>query len=61
MVLPFITDQGLNSKLLVEIERAKDGSFNRNDIAKALRMAMVWDLRANAKNVVAVFEDRKLH
>lgn len=45
----------------MEIERGEDGSFNRNDVAKAFRMAMVWDLRANARDVAAVFGDRKLH
>ena len=42
VVLPFIIDQGLNVRLLVEeIERGEDESFRREDIAKSLRFAMM--------------------
>ena len=47
VVLPLIIDQPLNARLLVEkglaieIERSEDGSFSRDGIAKALRLAMV--------------------
>ena len=47
VVLPFIIDQGLNARLLVEkglvveIEKGEDGSFRREDMAKSLRLAMV--------------------
>ncbi|KAJ7007715.1 UDP-rhamnose:rhamnosyltransferase 1 [Populus alba x Populus x berolinensis] len=46
IVLPFIADQGLNARLLVEkglaveVDRKEDGSFTRHDIAKSLRLAM---------------------
>ncbi|KAF5959208.1 hypothetical protein HYC85_000417 [Camellia sinensis] len=47
VVLPLIIDQGLNAKLMVEkglaieAERSEDGSFSRDDIAKARKLAMV--------------------
>ncbi|KAI3444506.1 hypothetical protein Pfo_001171 [Paulownia fortunei] len=69
--LPFIIDQPLNARLLVEkhlgieVERAEDGSFTRNDIANALRKAMVseegQELRARAKEAAWIFGDHKLH
>ncbi|KAE9615804.1 putative soyasaponin III rhamnosyltransferase [Lupinus albus] len=43
VVLPFIIDQPLNGRVLVdkgmsiEVEKNEDGSFTRNDIAKPLR------------------------
>nr|AYA22039.1 UFGT7 [Fagopyrum tataricum] len=71
VVLPFITDQGLNARLLgdkglaIEVDRREDGSFNRDDIARALMKAMVEEegkkIRASAMNVAQVFGDRKLH
>ncbi|XP_059312584.1 putative UDP-rhamnose:rhamnosyltransferase 1 [Lycium ferocissimum] len=71
VVLPFVYDQGLNARLLVEkrlgieVERnEEDGSFTRNEIAKALTYAMVSEegeeLRATTK-AAAIFGDRKLH
>ena len=71
IVLPFIIDQGLNARLLVEkgvaveVSRREDGSFSRDDIAKSLRLAMVMEegekLRARAREAAAIFGDRKLH
>ncbi|GMH00492.1 hypothetical protein Nepgr_002331 [Nepenthes gracilis] len=71
VVLPFINDQGLNARLIVEkglaieVERREDGSFSRDDIAKALTRAMVEEegerLRARVAEAVAIFRDGKLH
>ncbi|XWS76985.1 hypothetical protein CRYUN_Cryun01aG0225000 [Craigia yunnanensis] len=59
VALPFVFDQPLNARLLVEkglaveIDRGEDGSYDKNDIAKSLRLAMVSKegegLRARAK------------
>ncbi|KAL5792349.1 hypothetical protein ACOSP7_000943 [Xanthoceras sorbifolium] len=71
VVLPFIIDQPLNARILVEkglaveVERREDGSFARDDIAKALRLAMVSEegqkLRVRAREAAMIFKDRKLH
>ncbi|XP_034708805.1 putative UDP-rhamnose:rhamnosyltransferase 1 [Vitis riparia] len=71
IVLPFVIDQGLNARLLVEkgmaveIERGDDGSFSRDDIAKSLRLAMVMEegekLRIRAREAAMIFGDQKLH
>ncbi|KAK9280615.1 hypothetical protein L1049_014310 [Liquidambar formosana] len=71
VVLPFIFDQGLNARLLVEkglaveIDRSEDGSFSRDDIAKSLRLAMVSKegerLRNSAREASKIFGDVKLH
>ncbi|KAK3194744.1 hypothetical protein Dsin_026054 [Dipteronia sinensis] len=71
VVLPLIIDQPLNARLLVdkglavEVERREDGSFTRDDIANALRLAMVSEegekLRVRAREAAVVFKDRKLH
>ncbi|KAI9110142.1 hypothetical protein K1719_019183 [Acacia pycnantha] len=70
VLLPVIIDQGLNARLLVEkglgveIERAEDGSFSREDITKALNTAMVLEegeaLRARAREAGAVIRDMDL-
>ncbi|XWS35816.1 hypothetical protein CRYUN_Cryun20dG0028600 [Craigia yunnanensis] len=70
VVLPFIIDQPLNARLLVEkglaveIERSENGSFSRDDIAKALRLAMVSEegesLRVRAREAAQVFGNRDL-
>ncbi|MCD7450728.1 hypothetical protein HAX54_008182 [Datura stramonium] len=71
VVLPFVYDQGLNARLLVEkglgieVERKdENGSFTGKDIAKALTYAMVSEegkeLRARAREAAAVFGDREL-
>ncbi|XP_065859696.1 putative UDP-rhamnose:rhamnosyltransferase 1 [Euphorbia lathyris] len=71
ILLPFVIDQPLNAKFLVEkglgveVERNEDGSFSRDGIAKALRMGMVSDeskdLRACASEAAQVFGNEKLH
>ncbi|MBA0772454.1 hypothetical protein Gotri_007819 [Gossypium trilobum] len=71
VVLPFVIDQPLNARLLVdkglgvEIERSEDGSFSRDDIAKALRLAMVSaegeKLRIQTREAAQVFGNRDLH
>ncbi|KAF7836674.1 putative UDP-rhamnose:rhamnosyltransferase 1 [Senna tora] len=68
VLLPMVYDQGLNARLLVEkglgveIDRGEDGSFGRYDIAKALRTSMLSKtLRSRAREVAAIFGDRKLH
>ncbi|KAE8703670.1 Mechanosensitive ion channel protein isoform 1 [Hibiscus syriacus] len=70
VVLPLVIDQPLNAKLLldkglaVEIERSEDGSFCRDDVAKALRLAMVSEegekLRSRARETAQVFGNRDL-
>ncbi|XP_058224219.1 putative UDP-rhamnose:rhamnosyltransferase 1 [Rhododendron vialii] len=72
VVLPFMVDQGLNARFLVEkglafeVERGDhDGSFERSDIARALRGAMVGKegegMRARSRDVAAVIGDREIH
>ncbi|KAK2650228.1 hypothetical protein Ddye_017717 [Dipteronia dyeriana] len=71
VVLPLIIDQPLNARILVdkglavEVERREDGSFTRDDIANALRLAMVSEegekLRVRSREAAVVFKDRKLH
>ncbi|XVE77183.1 hypothetical protein DITRI_Ditri13aG0041400 [Diplodiscus trichospermus] len=70
VVLPFIVDQPLNARFLVEkglaveVERSDDGSFSRDGIAKALRLAMVSEegksTRVRAKEAAQVFGNRTL-
>ncbi|KAL5792346.1 hypothetical protein ACOSP7_000940 [Xanthoceras sorbifolium] len=71
VVLPFIIDQPLNARILVEkglaveVERREDGSFTKDDIATALRLAMVSEegekLRVRAREAAVIFKDKKLH
>lgn len=72
ILLPFIFDQGLNARFLVEkgvgveVERSnEDGSFDRDEIARCLRTAMVSDegeaLRNKAREMGAIFGDQRLH
>ncbi|KAJ4977684.1 hypothetical protein NE237_008464 [Protea cynaroides] len=71
IVLPLVMDQSLNASLLVErglaveVERGKDGSFERESIAKALRKGMV-DVegernRVHAREMSKIFGDLDLH
>ncbi|MED6149063.1 hypothetical protein PIB30_058972 [Stylosanthes scabra] len=71
VVLPFVIDQPLNAKALVdkglaiEVKRNdEDGSFSRDDIAKCLREAMVLEegekLRIKTREVSKVVGDLKL-
>ncbi|XP_022759997.1 putative UDP-rhamnose:rhamnosyltransferase 1 [Durio zibethinus] len=69
VALPFVFDQPLNARLLVEkglaveIDRGDDGSYDKNDIAKALRLAMVSEegegLRARAREAAKVIGDQE--
>ncbi|KAJ4728233.1 UDP-glycosyltransferase [Melia azedarach] len=71
IVLPFIIDQPLNARVLVEkglaveVERKEDGCFTKEAIAKALRLAMVSEkgehLRIRAREASIIFGDMKLH
>ncbi|KAF7138574.1 hypothetical protein RHSIM_Rhsim07G0012000 [Rhododendron simsii] len=71
VVLPFLVDQGLNARFLVEkglaieVERGDDGLFRRSDIARALSGAMVGKvgegMRARSRDVAAVVGDREMH
>lgn len=71
VLMPMIFDQGLNARFLVEkgvgieVERREDGSPDRDEVAKALRIAMVSDegeaLRAKAREVGAMIGDQLLH
>ncbi|XVE73824.1 hypothetical protein DITRI_Ditri11bG0149600 [Diplodiscus trichospermus] len=68
VLLPFVVDQPLNARLLVdrglavEIERSEDGSFSRDGISKALKLAMVSEegesLRIRAREAAEVFGNR---
>ncbi|XP_021279722.1 LOW QUALITY PROTEIN: putative UDP-rhamnose:rhamnosyltransferase 1 [Herrania umbratica] len=69
VALPFVFDQALNARLLVEkglaveIDRAEDGSCDKNDIAECLRLAMVSEeregLRARARAAAKVLGDQE--
>ncbi|KAL0397931.1 UNVERIFIED_CONTAM: putative UDP-rhamnose:rhamnosyltransferase 1 [Sesamum calycinum] len=72
VLLPFTIFQPLDTRLLVEkglaveVERADDGSFTRNDIANALQKAMVSKegeaLRARTKEAAdRIFGNKKLN
>ncbi|KAK4593807.1 hypothetical protein RGQ29_017770 [Quercus rubra] len=71
VVLPFIYDQPVNARVLVEkdlaveVERGEDGSFSRDGIAKAVKLAMVLEegdkLRTRAREAAAIFGDENLH
>ncbi|GLT42122.1 hypothetical protein SLA2020_161420 [Shorea laevis] len=71
ILLPFIIDQPLNARVLVdkglavEVERREDGSFSREGVAQALRLAMVSEegesLRIKAREAERVFGDLELH
>nr|QSB46667.1 glycosyltransferase [Rubia yunnanensis] len=66
VILPFIIDQGLNARLLVEkglaieVDRGEDGSFTEEDIADSLRKAMVV-LRERAEQGATMFRDQELN
>ncbi|PIA52267.1 hypothetical protein AQUCO_01000262v1 [Aquilegia coerulea] len=71
VVLPLVIDQGLNARLLVEkglaieVDRADDGKFNSQHIAKALKIALVSEegesVRARAREMEPLFSDQELH
>ena len=51
--------------MAVEVKRGEDGSFSRDGIAKAVKLAMVLEegdkLRASAREAAAIFGDENLH
>ncbi|KAL1549824.1 UDP-glycosyltransferase 91C1-like [Salvia divinorum] len=67
--LPFIIDQPLNARMMVdkglgvEVERAKDGSFGRDEVAIALTRAIgSHTLRACTQRTTKdIFNNHKLH
>ncbi|XP_047173637.1 putative UDP-rhamnose:rhamnosyltransferase 1 [Vigna umbellata] len=71
VLLPFIADQPLNARFLVEkglaieVKRNADGSFSRNDIATSIKQAMVLEegknIRANTGEAATIVGNRKLH
>nr|QPG43060.1 URT [Rehmannia glutinosa] len=72
VLLPFVIAQPLDTRLLVEkglaveVDRAEDGSFNRDDIANSLRKAMVSEegetIRARVKEAAdGIFGNEKLN
>ncbi|KAL6290338.1 hypothetical protein ACE6H2_007848 [Prunus campanulata] len=71
VVLPFIIEQPLNARLLVEkslaveVKRREDGSFCKDEMAKTLRHAMMAEegeqLRTNARKAAKIFGDQNLH
>ncbi|KAI7745300.1 hypothetical protein M8C21_017221 [Ambrosia artemisiifolia] len=71
IMLPFLVDQGLNARILVdkqvgiEVPRnEEDGSFTKESVAKSLRLVVVDDVgriyKANAKGLSQIFGDTKL-
>ncbi|XP_051140234.1 putative UDP-rhamnose:rhamnosyltransferase 1 [Andrographis paniculata] len=72
ITLPFLVDQGLNSRIIVDkglaYEVARDeenGAYTRESVAESMRAVMRDDkggkLRERAKEVSKVFGDRELH
>ncbi|KAL8472247.1 hypothetical protein ACS0TY_028832 [Phlomoides rotata] len=72
ITLPFLADQGLNSRVIAEKElgleiprNEEDGSYTRNSVADSVRLLMLESdgnkYRDNAKEMGAVFGDTDLH
>ncbi|XP_051141199.1 putative UDP-rhamnose:rhamnosyltransferase 1 [Andrographis paniculata] len=73
ITLPFLVDQGLNSRIIVdnglgfEVARnEEDGEYTRESVAESVKVAMRDEnkgrkLRERAKEVSKVFGDRELH
>lgn len=72
ITLPFLVDQGLNSRVIVEkqlgVEIARneeDGSYTRDSVADSVKEVMLGiegkKYRDNAKEMAKVFGDRDLH
>ncbi|GAV65329.1 UDPGT domain-containing protein [Cephalotus follicularis] len=71
ILMPMVADQGLMSKLLVEKgigieeQRNEDGSFNREVVAKTMRLVMVEQegrpLRQKAAQMQTIFANHDLH
>ncbi|CAK8541875.1 unnamed protein product [Lathyrus sativus] len=70
IMLPFITDQGINARLMeekmvgVKVER-NDEKFSRDSVAKALRLVMVEEegkgYRSKAEEMRKIVGDKKMH
>ncbi|KAH7851910.1 hypothetical protein Vadar_018240 [Vaccinium darrowii] len=69
IVLPFLSDQGINARILEEKKLGysiprdeRDGSFDRDSVAESLRLVMVEDegeiYRNEVKQMSALFGDR---
>ncbi|KAG8383622.1 hypothetical protein BUALT_Bualt04G0033200 [Buddleja alternifolia] len=72
ITLPFLVDQGLNSRVVVEKElgseiprNEEDGLYTRNSVAHSVKLVMLEDdgkkLRERAKEMSAIFADAELH
>ncbi|KAH6760108.1 hypothetical protein C2S52_009455 [Perilla frutescens var. hirtella] len=72
VTLPFLVDQGLNSRVVVEkgigveVPRNEDdGSYTSNSVADSVKLVMIHNdgqkLRERAKEMGALFSDRALH
>ncbi|KAL2527987.1 UDP-glycosyltransferase 91A1 [Forsythia ovata] len=72
IALPFLVDQGLNARVIVdkqfgiEITRNEgDGSYTRNSVSDSIKLVMVQNegkkFRDKAKEMSAIFGDQKLH
>lgn len=72
ITLPFLVDQGLNSRVVVErqlgVEIARnelDGSYTSDSVADSVKLVMIEDegkkLREKAEEISAVFGDTELH
>ncbi|KAI3451242.1 hypothetical protein Pfo_007907 [Paulownia fortunei] len=72
ITLPFLVDQGLNSRVVaekqlgIEIPRnEEDGSYTRNSVADSVKVVMVENegkkFRVRAKEMAAIFGDTELH
>ncbi|KAG8383621.1 hypothetical protein BUALT_Bualt04G0033100 [Buddleja alternifolia] len=72
ITLPFLVDQGLNSRVVVEKQlgheiprNEEDGSYTRNSVADSVKLVMLEDdgkkFRARANEMSAIFADAELH
>ncbi|KAK6150334.1 hypothetical protein DH2020_015266 [Rehmannia glutinosa] len=72
ITLPFLVDQGLNSRVIVEKQlgveiprNEEDGSYTRNSVADSVKLVMLENdgkkFRERAKDVATIFGDTALH
>ncbi|KAL0379021.1 UNVERIFIED_CONTAM: Soyasaponin III rhamnosyltransferase [Sesamum radiatum] len=72
ITLPFVVDQGLNSRVVVENQLGReiprneeDGSYTRNSVAESVKLVMLEEegrkLRERAQEMRKVFSDAELH
>ncbi|KAL3838663.1 hypothetical protein ACJIZ3_023254 [Penstemon smallii] len=72
ITLPFLVDQGLNSRMIVdkmlgiEVPRnEQDGAYNRNSVSDSVKLIMLEEdgkiFREKAKEMSIIFGDRGLH